>query len=91
VHVAGKTAGEIAGSLDPLDLIVWNGHVLIVLDRGTVIESRLACGKPGNGGVVITPLQQRLTEIMRTRRPVDSWPAAGKQKDIFVVRRWFLQ
>jgi cell wall-associated NlpC family hydrolase len=88
VRVAGKTPEEIAGSLEPLDLIVWNGHVVIVLDRNTTIESRLKCGKEGNGGVVTTPLQRRLAEIMRTRRPVDSWPAAGKRRDVFVVRRW---
>lgn len=88
VLIAGGTAEAIAGLLEPLDLIVWNGHVLIVLDRDTVIESRLECGKTGNGGVVTTPLRQRLREIMRTRRPVDEWPAAGKQRDVFVVRRW---
>lgn len=88
VQVAGKGLDEIAALLEPLDLIAWNGHVLIVLDRNTIIESRLECGKPGNGGVKTTALRPRLAEIMRTRRPVDSWPAAGKQRDIFVVRRW---
>jgi cell wall-associated NlpC family hydrolase len=90
VPVEGKKPDEIAGMLEPLDLIVWNGHVLIVLDRQTVIESRLECGKKGNGGVMTTVLKQRLTEIMQTRRPVDIWPTAGKQRDIFVVRRWFV-
>jgi len=89
VPVAGKTVEVIADLLKPLDLIVWNGHVLIVLDRDTIIESRLECGRKGNGGVVATALRQRLSEIMRTRRPVDSWPAAGKQRDVFVVRRWY--
>ena len=89
VAVGGKDARQIAESLKPLDLIVWSGHVVIVLDRDTAIESRLTCGRPANGGVVTTPLQQRLTEIMRTRRPVDAWPAKGKQEGIFVVRRWF--
>jgi len=90
VRVAGKSLNEIVGSLEPLDLIVWNGHVIIVLDRQTVIESRLECGKMGKGGVVTTLLQRRLAEILRIRRPVDSWPAAGKQRDVFVVRRWFV-
>jgi hypothetical protein len=90
VQVAGKRRDEIAGLLEPLDLIVWNGHVLIVLDRDTVIESRLECGKPGNGGVQTTALRKRLADIMRTRRPVGVWPAGGKQRDVFVVRRWFL-
>ncbi|MGD0587089.1 MAG: peptidoglycan endopeptidase, partial [Oryzomonas sp.] len=89
VAVEGKDAQEIAESLQPLDLVVWGGHVIIVLDRNTAIESRLACGRPANGGVVTTPLQQRLTEIMRTRRPVNAWPVKGKQEGIFVVRRWF--
>jgi hypothetical protein len=87
--VAGKGAGELARLLEPLDLIVWNGHVIIVLDRKTVIESRLECVGPGHGGVVTTPLLQRLEEIMRTRRPLDSWPKGSKQRDGFVVRRWF--
>ncbi|OGT96128.1 MAG: hypothetical protein A2X80_03000 [Geobacteraceae bacterium GWB2_52_12] len=88
VPVAGKGAAQIAAQLEPLDLILWNGHVIIVLDRETAIESRLECDKPGRGGVVTTPLRQRLEEIMRTRRPVDVWPAGSKKRDIFVVRRW---
>jgi hypothetical protein len=89
VPVAGKTPDDIVGSLEPLDLIAWNGHVIIVLDRDTTIESRLECGKKGIGGVVTTSLRKRLKEILRTRRPVDIWPTTGKQRDVFVVRRWF--
>ncbi len=89
VPVAGKTVGELARLLQPLDLIVWDGHVIIVLDRETTIESRLACGKPGNGGVVTTPLAKRLEQIMATRRPVDVWPGGRKQRGMFVVRRWY--
>jgi hypothetical protein len=89
VAVEGKDAREIAENLKPLDLVVWGGHVIIVLDRNTVIESRLKCGRPTNVGVVTTPLRQRLKDIMRTRRPVDAWPTKGKQEGIFVVRRWF--
>ncbi len=89
VAVAGKKADEIIPLLEPLDLIVWNGHVVIVLDQHTAIESRLNCGKPHNGGVVTTPLPQRLREIMRTRRPLDAWPENGKVKDAFVIRRWY--
>lgn len=88
VPIAGKKADEIAALLHSLDLIVWNGHVLIVLDADTVIESRLECGYPGNGGVMVWPLRERLREIMRVRRPADAWPAAEKRRDIFVVRRW---
>jgi cell wall-associated NlpC family hydrolase len=89
VPIAGKPSAEIAPMLQPLDLIVWNGHVIIVLDRQTAIESRLECGRSGNGGVLLTNLSQRLTEITRTRRPVNVWQGGKKRRDIFVVRRWY--
>jgi hypothetical protein len=89
--IAGKSSAEIAALLQPLDLIVWNGHVVIVLDQQTAIESRLECDKPGNGGVVTTELSQRIAEIMRTRHPVNAWPNGKKHNDIFVVRRWYTE
>lgn len=88
LEIAGKTPAEIVTMLQPLDLIVWNGHVIIVLDRQTAIESRLECGKPGNGGVVMTPLSQRMAGIARTRRPANAWQGDKNRRDIFVVRRW---
>lgn len=91
VVIAGKKSTEIAALLQPLDLIVWNGHVIIVLDQQTAIESRLDCGKPGNGGVVLSALSQRLAEIMRSRNPADAWPDGKKRQDLFVVRRWYIQ
>jgi hypothetical protein len=91
VDIAGKQSAEIAAMLQPLDLIVWNGHVIIVLDQKSVIESRLKCGQPGNGGVVVTPLRERITGIMHTRHPVDAWTGGKKRQDIFVVRRWYNQ
>ena len=89
VAVARTTAEQIAETLQPLDLIVWDGHVVIVLDHDSTIESILACGQPGKGGVVITPLKQRLKEIMRSRTPADSWPQDGKAHKHFVIRRWY--
>ncbi|MDU0458647.1 MAG: peptidoglycan endopeptidase [Geobacteraceae bacterium] len=89
VPVGGRQVSQILPLLEPLDLIVWNGHVVIVLDRENAIESRLECGKPGHGGVVVTPLDQRLREIMRSRRPADIWPAGSRSKEMFVVRRWY--
>lgn len=90
VPIAGKSAPEIASLLQPLDLIVWNGHVVIVLDRQTSIESRLHCGRPGNGGVVMTELAARVAAVMRTRRPVNIWQGGEKKQDAFVVRRWYI-
>lgn len=84
VAVAGRDAAAIAAMLQPLDLIVWSGHVIVVLDRERTIESRLTCGNAARSGVVVTPLRARLAEVLRTRKPAD---AAGG-KDSFVVRRW---
>lgn len=89
MEIAGKRNSEIMDMLQPLDLIAWNGHVIIVLDRETVIESRLECGKPGNGGVTMTPLSRRLADVMRVRRPANVWPAGNKRQNFFVVRRWY--
>jgi len=85
VAIAGKSVNEIAARLLPLDLIVWPGHVLIVLDGGRVIESRLVCRKPAEG-VRIRPLGAALTEIMKRRRPVDGITRGTGE---FAVRRWY--
>lgn len=89
VAVASRSARQIADRLAPLDLIVWAGHVLVVLDRERVIESRLDCDHPERG-VVISPLVERLKGVMATRRPMDRLSAdPGKAAHEFVVRRWF--
>ena len=88
VPVAGLGREQIIARLKPLDLIVWNGHVIIVLDSHEVVESTLWCGRPGNGGVITMPLRQRLGEIMTRRKGVDNWPEGGGKPLLFVVRRW---
>ena len=88
--LAGMEPAAVAAVLLPLDLIVWDGHVMIVLDGGEVVESRLRCGAPGNGGVVVRPLRRALTRLMKARRAVDLYPVVPeKGKKEFVVRRWY--
>jgi hypothetical protein len=72
---------------------VWEGHVIIVLDRDRAIESRLDYDQQleGNqGGVKIRNLREVLDETLRERVPVDDYAKdrAGGQKK-FVVRRWY--
>jgi len=89
VSIAGLNAHAIAERVRPLDLIVWDGHVITAIDRERVIESRLECEGNG-GGVVISRLEERLREILKKRVPLDSWPddpANGVMG--FVVRRWY--
>ncbi len=89
VPIAGLAAEEIVRRMEPLDLIAWQGHVMIVLDRQRVIESRLDCtGKLD--GVRVTPLLTALTTIMQGKTPVDDYQsAAARGVKGFVVRRWY--
>lgn len=80
VPIEGKTIGEIISELEPLDLIVWSGHVIIVLDKNEVIESSPPAG------VHISPLEERLSEVISERTPVDDWGSSKAKR--FVVRRW---
>jgi cell wall-associated NlpC family hydrolase len=87
VPIAGLRAADIVRRLEPLDLIVWSGHVLVVLDRQRVIESHLG-GNGSSEGVRVSPLQTRLEEIMSYRTPADvSGPATAGR--VFVIRRWY--
>ncbi|HXC93433.1 MAG TPA: peptidoglycan endopeptidase [Geobacteraceae bacterium] len=85
VSVAGKNQKEIASLLQPLDLLVWPGHVMIVIDGGSIIESRLVCHEPDKG-VRIRSIADTLREVMKKRNPADVIKNGGKE---FVVRRWY--
>lgn len=80
LDIAGMNSNMISEMLQPLDLIAWNGHVIIVLDNNTVIESTPQLG------VHKSDLLSRLKSIMNERAPVNDWSSTiGKR---FVVRRW---
>jgi hypothetical protein len=85
VAIEGLSAREIAARLKPLDLIVWKGHVIIVLDKQRTIESCLGCSE--RGGVTVRDLSKVLNEVMHTRKPVNRFPA--KSGKAFVIRRWY--
>jgi len=80
IDIAGKNASQIATMLQPLDLIVWSGHVIIVLDENTVIEST------PDYGVHKSDLLSRLKSIAKERTPVNDWDTSSGKR--FVVRRW---
>ena len=79
VPIEGKGLDAILHSLLPLDLLVWKGHVVIVLDFKNAIES-----KEGTG-VVLSPLKRRLQEILQEKKPVDQYIL---NEPYFVIRRW---
>lgn len=77
--IKGLSLEAIAEKLKPLDLIVWLGHIVIVLDTKTIIES--SCSR---GGVVTSDLQERLSLIMQERTPANTWEGHRT----FVIRRF---
>ena len=91
IKIVGLSTDQIIQEVEPLDLIVWRGHVIIVLDKERAIESRLDYDKEqeGNqGGVRIRKLKKVLSETIKDRIPVNNYEdEEGKKK--FVVRRWY--
>ncbi len=58
----GRELPRKLSALEPLDMIVWPGHVVFVGSRGQALESRFS-----KGGVVESNLEERLAEILRER------------------------
>jgi hypothetical protein len=79
--IENRSFKEILSLLRPLDLIVYVGHVILVFDSFTTIESREALG------VVKAPLEQRLSELFVHRKPLNEWPTSSATPS-FVIRRW---
>jgi len=93
VPIADAPLAQIIQAVEPLDIIVWPGHVIIVLDRDRVIESRPDYDKTraaNRGGVRIRTVGEVLTEILKDRIPVNSYDTGGTTgRKQFVIRRWY--
>ncbi len=80
LEIEGLTVSEIIPLLRPLDLIVWQGHVICMMEDGKTIESVLAEGK-----VIIRDAKMRLEHVVSelNRRPTNTL-----EKEGFMIRRW---
>jgi cell wall-associated NlpC family hydrolase len=78
INITDKQIEEIIAMLQPLDLIMVKGHVVIVLDNNYIIESR------EKTGVIKTPITLRMNEICKTHKPFNVM-----KTNCFVIRRWF--
>ncbi len=75
--------GELLNQLRPLDLILYPGHVLFVLNPTTSIESKYPFG------VIQRNLRERIEELFKKRTLVDEWTAATDAGKHFMIRRAF--
>lgn len=82
VNIEDKPLEEIIPILKPLDLIVIKGHVIIVLDENTTIESS------PDKGVHTSELKLRLSRIMEDYKPVNEFGKRLWKNKEFVIRRW---
>lgn len=80
IDIEGKSIASILEKLQPLDLIVWKGHVVCAIDKHATIESKLS------DGVIKLDSYERLSEIMNERRPANS--CSSSEDSTFVIRRW---
>jgi hypothetical protein len=89
VRIAGLGVNAIIDKVQPLDLIVWNGHVMIILDQERAIESRPDChGK--QDGVRLVALQDLLSDLLTKRLAVDDHgDSKESERKSFVIRRWY--
>ncbi len=83
VDIQNKRYSDIIKQLEPLDLIITYGHVVIVFDQHSVIESR------GGKGVILTSIQEYFDTILKDKIPINDWDAAENNEKGFIIRRWF--
>ncbi len=81
VEIADKDLDDIIKIIKPLDIIAWDGHIMVVLDEKYIIESS------PTSGVHKTPIEKRLKWILKERIPVNDWDDSKESR--FVIRRWF--
>ncbi|MFY7843173.1 MAG: NlpC/P60 family protein [Rhabdochlamydiaceae bacterium] len=78
VDILDKKIDGIIQAVRPLDIIVWKGHVVIILDRENCIESVVS------SGVITSSLKERLEKITETKKAAK----VIKSPEEFVIRRW---
>ncbi len=73
---------EIEKIVRPLDIILFPGHVIIIINQQTCIESK------ERHGVVLSNLKTRLKEIQQKKIPLNNCPFEKNISDFFVIKRW---
>jgi len=82
VDIKGLSPDEILKKLEPLDIIVYKRHIVIVLNSEQTIESTIA------EGVHVKNLEDVIGSLSENMLPVNDYKSEGGE-DKFVVRRWY--
>jgi cell wall-associated NlpC family hydrolase len=82
LKISNLTSNQMASVVLPLDMIIYPGHVLFVLDSCTTIESKSPFG------VICRDLKSRLEEILSERKPVDESSEDLSLSPFFQIRRF---
>jgi len=83
LDIENKTPEHIAKVVKPLDLIVWKGHVIIIIDESFTIESRAR-----RGGVVVTDLKQRLEQILTEDKKIPASSLSMNKDNYYIKTGW---
>lgn len=84
LKISNLTSNQMASIVLPLDMIIYPGHVLFVLDSCTTIESKSPFG------VTCGNLKCRLEEILSEKKPVDDLPENANASNFFQIRRFII-
>lgn len=83
VGIENKNTVSILNIIKPLDLLVFLGHVIIIINKNMCIESK------EHDGVIISSFEKRLKEISNLKRPKNINITNKVDNNCFVIRRWF--
>lgn len=88
LDIAGKSLDEILTLLEPLDVIVWKWHMMIVLSKTETIESAVSYSDSNlSAWVQIRDTRDSLGEVLQKRTPVNNY--TDSQNSPFVIMRWY--
>ena len=88
LDIEWKTLEEIIPLLEPLDIIVWKGHMLVVYDEEHTIESTVSPNGNLAPGVQIRDIEDSLGNVIQKRTPVNNYKNSIAESP-FVIMRWY--
>lgn len=83
IPLKNRSILEMKNLFKPLDLLVWKGHVILILDDQLTIESRAERGE-----VYTTPIVERLQKLLEEKKVGDETIPHDLYHEYFFLQRW---